>query len=42
MPKTLMNVPESIDRQVAFDALAAMGIGIDRLNSKQEDYRDSW
>ena len=42
MPKTLMNVPESIDRQVAFDALAAMGIGMDRLSSKQENYRDSW
>ena len=42
MPKALMNVPESIDRQVASDALAAMEIEIDRLNAKQEAYADSW
>ncbi len=42
MPKSLLKVPEFIDRQVATDALAAMGIGIDRLDAKQEEYRTSW
>ena len=32
MPKKILDVPESIDRQVATDALAAMDVKIDRLS----------
>lgn len=42
LPKTLMNVPESIDRQVASDALTAMDIRIDYLDAKQKAYAESW
>lgn len=42
MPKSLMNVPEYIDQQVAIDALAAMDICIDTLDARQQEYRDSW
>lgn len=42
MEKTLMDVPEPIDRQVAVDALGAMGVKIDRLTAAQKKYADSW
>ncbi|MDA7959676.1 MAG: adenosylhomocysteinase [Nitrosopumilus sp.] len=38
----VMDVPEQIDRQVARDALAAMGVGIDRLTGEQRGYAESW
>ena len=42
LPKKMLRVPDRIDRQVAVDALAAMGIKIDRLNAKQKKYMNSW
>lgn len=38
----IMLVPDSIDRQVAVDALAAMGVRIDRLTKAQSEYAESW
>ncbi|MDM8525371.1 adenosylhomocysteinase [Desulfococcaceae bacterium HSG8] len=35
-------VPEEIDRQIAKEKLAAMGIGIDKLTPEQEEYLASW
>ncbi len=35
-------VPEKIDRQIAREKLAAMGIGIDRLTPAQKQYLASW
>ena len=42
MDVRLHNVPESIDVQVARDALGAMGVRIDRLTREQIDYKNSW
>ena len=42
MPKKILDVPESIDRQVATDALAAMDVKIDRLSKEQIEYMNSW
>lgn len=36
------NVPEEIDRQVAYLKLKADGIEIDELTSEQKEYLDSW
>ena len=38
----IINVPEEIDRQVAVDALKAMDVKIDKLNSEQIKYMNSW
>ena len=38
----VINVPKEIDQQVALDALAAMNVKIDRLNSDQIKYMNSW
>jgi len=38
----IINVPEEIDKQVAVDALKAMDVKIDRLNSEQVKYMNSW
>lgn len=38
----LINVPPEIDRQVAVDALKAMGVRIDRLSRSQAEYAKSW
>lgn len=38
----VMKVPQEIDRQVAVDALAAMGIKIDKLTKEQISYMNSW
>ncbi len=42
MERALHRVPESIDVQVARDALAAMGVRIDRLTREQAAYGSSW
>jgi len=35
-------VPQAIDEQVAWQKLASMGLGIDRLTPEQEAYRKAW
>jgi len=35
-------VPESIDKEIAKQKLAAMGIKIDRLTAEQKKYLASW
>ena len=42
MNNEIINVPESIDRQVAVDALAAMNVKIDKLTAEQSRYANSW
>jgi len=42
MENKIMGVPNAIDRQVAFDALAAMDVKIDKLTKEQIDYMSSW
>jgi adenosylhomocysteinase len=42
MENKIINVPEEIDRQVAVDALNAMDVKIDKLNSEQVKYASSW
>ena len=42
MRNEVMLVPESIDGQVAVDALAAMGVKIDKLTSAQSKYAEGW
>ena len=42
MENKVMGVPKEIDRQVAFDALAAMDVKIDKLTKEQIDYKSSW
>jgi len=42
MENKVMGVPKAIDRQVAFDALAAMDVKIDKLTKEQIDYKSSW
>ena len=42
MKNEIINVPESIDKQVAVDALAALGVRIDRLTKVQSKYAESW
>ena len=37
-----MKVPQEIDRQVAVDALKAMGIKTDNLTKEQISYMNSW
>ncbi len=38
----IINVPEEIDKQVAFDALKAMDVKIDKLTPEQVKYSHSW
>ena len=38
----IINVPDKIDRQVAVDALGAMGVSIDKLTSEQKKYASTW
>jgi adenosylhomocysteinase len=38
----VMKVPQEIDRQVAVDALKAMGVKIDTLTKEQISYMNSW
>ena len=38
----IINVPDNIDRQVAVDALGAMGVSIDKLTSEQKKYASTW
>jgi adenosylhomocysteinase len=38
----IITVPEEIDKQVATDALKAMNVKIDKLNSEQIKYMNSW
>ena len=42
LPRTLIKVPEDLDKQVAVDALKAMSVGIDKLTPKQIEYMHSW
>ena len=42
LERRVMQVPASIDYQIAKDALAAMGVEIDTLNEKQRAYARSW
>ena len=42
MENKIINVPEEIDKQVAVDALKAMNVKIDKLNSEQIKYANSW
>lgn len=42
LPTKVLTVPDHIDRQVAYDALAAMGVKTDYLNEKQKTYMHSW
>jgi adenosylhomocysteinase len=38
----VMKVPQEIDRQVAVDALKAMGVKTDKLTKEQISYMNSW
>ena len=42
MKKTVIPVPKEIDRQIAFDALKAMDVKIDKLTKEQVRYMNSW
>jgi adenosylhomocysteinase len=42
MPKKVVAVPKEIDKQVASDALKAMGVKIDKLTKEQIKYLGSW
>ena len=42
MGNEIHRVPAEIDVQVARDALAAMGVSIDRLGAEQKRYASSW
>lgn len=42
MDKKLLPVPKVIDRQVAYDALDAMQVKMDKLTRKQAKYAKSW
>ena len=42
LQKSVMKVPEEIDRQVAVDALVAMGVKTDTLTKEQISYMNSW
>jgi len=42
MENKIIDVPESIDKQVAVDALKAMDVKIDKLSAEQVKYASSW
>ena len=42
MKNQISVVPVDIDRQVAIDALSAMGVSIDKLTLQQQRYANSW
>ncbi len=42
MENKIIDVPESIDKQVAVDALQAMNVKIDKLSAEQIKYASSW
>ena len=42
LPRKLLSVPDSIDRQVAVDALESMHIEIDSLDDTQMEYAETW
>ena len=42
MENKIIDVPESIDKQVAVDALKAMDVKIDKLSAEQIKYASSW
>jgi adenosylhomocysteinase len=42
LEKKVYSVPQELDKRVARLKLEAMGIGIDRLSSEQEEYLSSW
>jgi adenosylhomocysteinase len=42
LPKDVYPVPEAIDRQIAREKLAAMGVEIDKLTAEQKKYLASW
>lgn len=42
LPKAVYPVPEEIDRRIAQEKLAALGVHIDRLTAEQKAYLASW
>lgn len=42
MENKIITVPEEIDRQIAFDALKAMDVKIDKLTPEQVKYMNNW
>ena len=42
LKKDVFPVPEKIDKMIAKEKLAAMGITIDRLTAEQKEYLASW
>jgi adenosylhomocysteinase len=42
LAKDVYGVPEKIDKMIAKEKLAAMGIAIDRLTAEQKKYLASW
>ncbi len=42
MTKSVHNVPEEIDSQIAVNALEAMGVKIDKQTQEQSKYAQSW
>ena len=42
MKNKVIPVPKEIDKQIAFDALQAMNVKIDRLTKEQVAYMNSW
>jgi adenosylhomocysteinase len=42
LPSAVCPVPESIDREVGWLKLAALGVEIDEPTPEQEQYRESW
>lgn len=42
LEKQVYKVPESLDKMIAREKLAAIGINIDELTAQQKEYLDSW
>jgi adenosylhomocysteinase len=42
LAKDVYGVPEKIDKMIAKEKLAAMGIAIDKLTAEQKKYLASW
>jgi len=42
MKNKVIPVPKEIDMQIAFDALKAMNVKIDKLTKEQVAYMNSW
>ena len=42
MENKIIDVPKEIDIQIAFDALSAMDVKIDKLTPEQVKYANNW